>query len=230
MMYGDDIVRFGGDEAKPSLPAIGRPPSTTRRQLQQIALDLFCQYGYDEVTVEDLATAAGISRRTFFRYFPYKADALMGDFDREVASLRQALRDSDADVPLIEAIRRAILVAHGNQFDDPVDLRRRLGLQRRYPVLLANAFMHFEIWQRAIAEFAATRLGQSLDDLLPQAIAGSVFGATNAAYQSWLEHPCTGLESTVDAALTALARGFAPTKTARRPPGGPRPRRPQKSR
>jgi mycofactocin system transcriptional regulator len=211
------------DKAEPALPAVGRPPSTTRRHLQQIALELFCQHGYDDVTVDDLAAAAGISRRTFFRYFPSKADALMGDFDGEVANLRQALRETDVELPLIEAIRSAVVAAHGDPLEDPAELRHRLTLQRHYPALLANAFLHYEIWQRAIAEFAALRLDQSLDDLMPQAIAGAVYGVTDAAYQAWLDDPRSKLGPTLDAALAALASGFDPSKTARRPTRRARP-------
>jgi mycofactocin system transcriptional regulator len=210
------------DTAEPP-PAVGRPRSTTQRKLQKIALELFCEHGYDQVTVDDLATAAGISRRTFFRYFPSKADALMGDFDREVANLRQALRDTDAHLPLMEAIRSAVVAAYGDPLEDPAELRHRLTLQRHHPILLANAFVHYEIWQRAVAEFAALRLGQSLDDLMPQAIAGAVFGATNAAYQSWLDDPRSKLGPTLDVALAALASGFDPSTTARRPTRRPGP-------
>jgi mycofactocin system transcriptional regulator len=200
-------------------------PSTTRRNLQKIALQLFCEHGYDAVTVDDLAAAAGISRRTFFRYFPSKADALMGDFDREVANIRQALRETDSELPLMEAIRAAVVAAHGDPLEDPAELRHRLILQRQYPALLANAFVHFEIWQLVIAEFAAARLGQSPDELMPQAIAGAVFGATNAAYQSWLDNPRSKLGPTLHAALAALATGFDPGTTTRRPAGRSKKRR-----
>jgi MftR C-terminal domain len=52
---------------------------------------------------------------------------------------------------------------------------------------------------------------------MPQAIAGAVFGATNAAYQAWLDNPRSKLGPTLDAALAALATGFDPSTTTRRP-------------
>jgi mycofactocin system transcriptional regulator len=192
----------------PPAPAVGRPPSITRRQLQEIAIELFSKHGYDEVTIEDLAAAAGISRRTFFRYFPSKADALMGDFDQEVERLRTALGDTDPDLPIMEAVRRAVVEAHSDQSVDLAELRLRLQLQWRHPALLANANIHFEVWQRAVAEFVAGRVGGSADDLLAQVVAGSAFAAADAAFMTWLHDPRVQLGPTLDAALGLLASGF----------------------
>lgn len=216
-------------KAELSLPAVGRPPSTTKRQLQLLALEMFSERGYDQVTIEDLANAAGISRRTFFRYFPSKADALMGDFDEEVEHLREALQSSDPCLPLMEAIRYAVVSTRSCATIDPAELRQRLLLQYRNPVLLANAFTHYEILKRVVAEFAAGRLGQSLDAMLPQAIAGAVYGVADAAYQAWINDPRAELGPTLDGALAALASGFDVAET---PPtvGREGPKRPKKSR
>jgi AcrR family transcriptional regulator len=75
----DDAWGPASQEAVPAPQPVGRgrPPSTTRHQLQEIAMEMFSAHGYDEVTLDELAAAAGIGRRTFFRYFPSKADALM---------------------------------------------------------------------------------------------------------------------------------------------------------
>jgi mycofactocin system transcriptional regulator len=220
-------VPLGNVKAELSLPVVGRPPSTTRRQLQLIAVEMFSERGYDQVTIEDLATAAGISRRTFFRYFPSKADALMGDFDEEVEHLREALHDSDPNLPVMEAIRTAVVAARSCAVVDPAELRRRLLLQYRNPVLLANALTHYEILKRVVAEFAAGRLGQSLDALLPQAIAGAVYGVADAAYQSWMADPTAELGPTLDGALAALASGFDLAKGKRA--AGPRPSKPKRA-
>jgi TetR/AcrR family transcriptional regulator, regulator of mycofactocin system len=184
----------------------GRPPSTTRQQLQQIAIEMFSAHGYDEVTIEALAAAAGIGRRTFFRYFDSKADALMADFDQEVERLRSALAGSDPGLPVMDAIRRAIVAVNDYHAGDLVLFRQRLQLQHSNPALLANGILHYEQWQSVIAEFAAVRLGQAADDLLPQVIARSVFGAAYAGFMSWLADDSGDLSPRLDAALGALAR------------------------
>jgi TetR/AcrR family transcriptional regulator, regulator of mycofactocin system len=197
--------------SQPSGP--GRPPSTTRRKLQQIALDLFSRRGYDEVTVEELAAAAGISRRTFFRYFRSKADATMGDFDGEVARLRAALEDSDPDLPVMDAVRRAVVAANVYEPQDLPGLRQLLELQSSHPALLAAATLHYERWQAVIAEFAAGRLGLAADDLMPQVMARTAFGAAFAGFVAWLRNG-GGLDAKLDQALATLAGGFSVRATA----------------
>ncbi len=186
----------------------GRPPSTTRLELQQIAMEMFSAHGYDEVTVDALAAAAGIGRRTFFRYFPSKADALMADFDQDLERLRALLTDSEPGLPMIEAIRRAVVRSNDYHAADLARLRQRLQLQSDNPALQANAIAHYERWQQVIAEFVAGRLGQSADDLQPQVIARATFGAAFAGFMSWLCDNAGELGSKLDAALGALADSF----------------------
>jgi TetR/AcrR family transcriptional regulator, regulator of mycofactocin system len=195
-------------EPVPQLPGPGRPPSTTRRQIQEIAVEMFSAHGYDQVTIEALAAAAGISRRTFFRYFPTKADTLMADFDQDVERLRLALRRSDPRLPIMAAIRRAVLGVNSYHADDLVHLRQRLQLQSDHPALLANAIVHYERWQRVVAEFAANRLRQPAEALVPQVIARAAFGAAYAGFMSWLCEDAGDLGPSLDAALGALADGL----------------------
>jgi TetR/AcrR family transcriptional regulator, regulator of mycofactocin system len=191
-------------------PGPGRPPSTTRHQLQRIALEMFSARGYDEVTIEELAAAAGISRRTFFRYFSSKADALMADFDADVEKLRSVLAGSDPDLPVMGAIRRAVVTVNRYHADDLARLRQRMQLQHDNPALLANGILHYEAWQAVVAEFAAARLGLAADDLLPQVIARSVFGAAFAGFMSWLADDRGDLSPRLDSALAAMAEAFQP--------------------
>jgi mycofactocin system transcriptional regulator len=172
--------------------------------LQQIAIEMFSAQGYDEVTIDALAEAAGIGRRTFFRYFSTKADALMADFDQEVERLRAELADSDPSLSVLDAVRVAIVAAHSYHGDDLVQLRQRLQLQNANPALLANAIVHYERWQAVVAEFAGTRLGRPADDLVPQVIARSAFGAAYAGFMSWLADGTGDLCTKLDASLRVL--------------------------
>ena len=69
----------------------GRPPSTSSRVLRQIALRLFLQNGFEATTIDQIASVAGVSERTFFRYFATKASVLWTEFDAEVDAIRAAL-------------------------------------------------------------------------------------------------------------------------------------------
>jgi len=86
---------------------IGRAPATTHGELSAIALELFLERGYEETTVDDIAAAAGIGRRTLFRYFPSKNDLPWGDFDALLAIMRAHLSDLRPDLPIMEALREA---------------------------------------------------------------------------------------------------------------------------
>ena len=73
----------------------GRPAITSAHELAAVAQRLFVAHGFDETSVEDIATAAGISRRTFFRYFSAKADVCFADSPTELVRLQQALSAAD---------------------------------------------------------------------------------------------------------------------------------------
>ncbi|MFB9530740.1 TetR family transcriptional regulator [Nonomuraea roseola] len=55
-----------------------RTRRAVQAELTAVALDLFTERGFDEVTVDDIARVAGVSKRSFFRYFPAKEDAVFG--------------------------------------------------------------------------------------------------------------------------------------------------------
>ncbi|MGH1553997.1 TetR family transcriptional regulator [Streptomyces sp. L7] len=64
--------------------------------LERLGFDLFARHGFDRTTVDDIAAAAGIGRRTFFRYFASKNDLVWGDFEGQLVRLRELL---DANGP-----------------------------------------------------------------------------------------------------------------------------------
>jgi mycofactocin system transcriptional regulator len=190
------------------LPRRGRPPGTSARELEVAALRLFTEVGYDETTVEDIAAAAGVSRRTFFRYFDSKAAVLWGDFDAEVAELRSAFAQVDPQTPLMQAIRQVVVGVNRHRAADVPELRRRMHLIGAHPELAAEALRHYDAWEREVARFAAARLGVAEDELYPLAIARTTLAAARAAFERWAALGDADLPVYLDAALTALAEGF----------------------
>src|SRR3954451_21337001 len=89
--------------------SIGRPPSTTREEIEAIALELFAERGFEATTVEDIAAAVGVGRRTMFRYFESKNDIVWGDFDWVMERLWTALTEHDRSVPLMAALRHGVV-------------------------------------------------------------------------------------------------------------------------
>ena len=114
-------------------PRVGRRRSTTREHISDVALGLFADRGFSEVSVDDLAQAAGIARRSVFRYYPSKNAIPWGDFDAHLQHLRDLLDRVDPDIRLGEALRDALLSF--NTFDESETVRHR----QRMRVILQTA-------------------------------------------------------------------------------------------
>ncbi len=192
----------------------GRPPGTSARELELISLRLFSTHGFEETTVERIAAAAGVSRRTFFRYFDSKADVLWHAFDGEVEALRSAFAGVPDDLPLMDAIRQVVVSVNKYRAEDVPELRTRMNLIGTVPALQASAGPHYDAWERAVCEFAAGRLGQPPASLYPLAIGRATLAACRAAYDRWAERADADLTRYLDLALRALAHGFAPAALA----------------
>ena len=186
----------------------GRPRGTSARALELIALRLFTDQGFDQTTVDQIATAAGVSRRTFFRYFDSKSDVLWSEFDAEVETIRGLLARTPADLPIMEGVRRAVLAANHYRAEDVPELRMRMTLLISVPELVASAAIHYDAWERAVVEFVARRSGQAADSLYPLAVGRVVLAACRAGFDRWAARADANLTVYLDAALRALATGF----------------------
>jgi TetR/AcrR family transcriptional regulator, regulator of mycofactocin system len=186
----------------------GRPPGTSARELELISLRLFTQDGFEDTTVERIAAAAGVSKRTFFRYFDSKADVLWHAFDGEVRSLRAAFAAVPADVPLLEAIRMTVVGVNRYRAEDVPELRIRMSLISSVPALQASAAHHYDAWERVVSEFAAARLSEPSDALYPLAIGRATLAVCRAAYDRWVDRADADLTVYLDQALRGLATGF----------------------
>ena len=187
----------------------GRRRVTSREELEQAAFRLFTAGGFDETTVDDIAAAAGIGRRTFFRYFPSKNDVPWGAFDRELDRMRVMLKDVAPEVPLMEAVRLALIDFNTVPADEVPMHRRRMELILRVPTLFAHSTLRFTAWRQVIAEFVADRTGRRPDELAPQAIAHAVLGVALAAYEHWLDDPAADIRTLLDDAMRQLGAAFA---------------------
>src|ERR1700749_3293885 len=196
----------------------GRPPGTSRRELELIALRLFTEQGFDNTTIEQIAAEAGVSKRTFFRYFGSKTSVLWSEFDHEVDVIRAALAEVPAETPMMDAIRRAVVTANHYGPQDVPELRMRTNLVGNVPALQSSAALHYDAWERPISDFAATRTGQPAASLYPLAVGRATLAACRAAYDRWSARADADLTFYLDAALAALAAGFDPGTIRASPP------------
>jgi hypothetical protein len=84
-----------------------------------------------------------------------------------------------------------------------------MSLLSTVPDLAASAAIHYDAWERAIADFVARRIGQPTESLYPLAVGRSVLASCRAAYECWSARADADLAVYLDSALRALAGGFA---------------------
>jgi mycofactocin system transcriptional regulator len=174
-----------------------------------IALRLFTERGFENTTIEQIAAEAGVSERTFFRYFTTKASVLWTEFETEVETIRASLAAVGDEVPMMDAIRCAVVAANHYHADDVPEMRQRMTLIATVPALSFSAAEHYEAWEQTIREFAGRRLGQPADSLYPLAVGRATLAVCRAAYDRWSARADDDLTVYLDVALTALSAGFA---------------------
>ncbi len=189
-------------------PRVGRRRSTTPQHITDVALRLFADRGFAEVSVDDVAQAAGIARRTVFRYYGSKNAIPWGDFDAHLQHLGELLSQVDPSMPLGEALRTALLSF--NTFDDSETIRHR----QRMRVILQTAELQaysmtmYAGWREVIAGFVARRTGVEANDLLAQTVAWTMLGVALSAYEHWLADESVSLPQALGDAFDVVRTGL----------------------
>jgi mycofactocin system transcriptional regulator len=196
------------NQATTGRAAPGRPRTTSRDEIQRAALALFEERGFEATTLDDIAAALGVSRRTLFRYYPSKNDIVWAEFSLHLAGLRERLAHASPDEPLMDVLRRAVVAFNDYGADELPELRIRMRLITSVPALQGHSMLRYRDWCEVIAEFVAARLGCRVDDHVPQVIANAALGTAMATYRHWITHPRVDLLRELDEAFRLLAAGF----------------------
>jgi len=193
----------------------GRPAVTSHEAIEKHAFALFEEQGFEATTVEEIVASAGIGRRTFFRYFPSKADVAWGRFDDGLDAMRQHLWGLPTDLSMLDAIHSAILEFNRFPSEAMDQHRRRMRLILSTPALQAHSAIRYADWRHVISEFVAEREGLEVDDLLPRVVGHVSLAVALSAYEQWLAEGATAeLEPLLNEAVGGLrlylmANGFA---------------------
>jgi TetR/AcrR family transcriptional regulator, regulator of mycofactocin system len=186
----------------------------TRARIERAALELFARKGFEQVTTDEIADAAHISRRTFFRYFATKADAVWGDFASHVDRLDQLLAAARAEQSVLASICAAYVEVNDHSTADLPILRQRMALILAEPALQAHSQVRYADVDRVVAEHVARRTGQLPGALLPRLVATTTRAAATTAFEVWLAEGTTSLADDLHAAFDQLAGGFPALRTA----------------
>lgn len=186
----------------------GRPPATTHAALERIGLALFAENGYDETSVDDIARAAGIGRRTFFCYFPSKADLVWGDFDANCEALRRELAAAPADQPLMLAIQDAVIASNTIEPHSEEVHRQRTRLILQSPTVVASSINRYQQWRAVVEEFVGERMSLPPESLIPRTVAYGWMGLLLAAYEQWVSSDGLDLADVVKESFDAVLAQF----------------------
>jgi AcrR family transcriptional regulator len=171
-----------------------------------VALGLFEERGFAAVTVDDIASEAEISVRTFYRYIPTKEDLLLVMIRQRAASLAQALATRPIEENPLHSLRMAAVTAISTE--DPASIRQWITVVAATPNILRTV-MGANILElnSTIAEFLGSRLGMPSDALVPSTLAVAAGAVIQSAQTRW--HLAGGdLAGRISEALQVLEEGI----------------------
>ena len=181
-------------------PSISGPRARRREaetlRIVRVALALFLERGPDEVTADEIAAAAAISRRTFFRYFPSKDDVLVMVHGRSMRQVAAALRDRPVEEPFVTALMNAHRATSEARTDADEaalnDLSSRVLV--RYPQawerIIRQVGLEIERELEAALAFRLSKAGQDTEAARPLAAVAWSVGCS--VFRDWLAEGAKG--------------------------------------
>lgn len=209
------VTGGAGSQRRRERPATqrDRQKRATREALRSAALRLFAEHGFRETTVDDIAGAVGVSKRTFFLHFPSKEDVLLGHVAEQLALLRAELDRAPEGLSPMERAGYAV-AALAEQMQRRDDLLLQLDLLHRAPQLLAANLEQFTAFEDEIAAAVHRWLGgrraghraTRAEDEFAQLIGTVMMGGLRSALTLWRRRGGRGDLSTLVRGHVALLR------------------------
>jgi AcrR family transcriptional regulator len=185
-----------------------RKKEHVRTTIQQVALRLFGEQGYEQTTVEQIADAAGVSPATVYRYFLSKEDLVVTD-DYDPVFIA-AILERPAGEPLVDSVRAVMTGLAVKYFQrDRELLIARLQLRKRTPALQAAFAEEQERSLELFSALIARHVRRPADDLDVRIACGALVGALQGAFEQWFSQGAQGGEDRIrevlDRAITRCA-------------------------
>ena len=187
-----------------------RKKARTREAIIDAALDLFAHQGFDATTIEDIAAAADVSPRTFFRYFDSKVDLVMAHNEAHGDKVAPLVVARPANEGPLEALRQVMQQMLLELLADP-SVVREFQVMMSAPTLRKLAREHFYEEEAELVSAFAARLGTDETDLTANVMAGAAASAIWAVIERWLAEgsDVERLPPMIDEAFTLLEQGFS---------------------
>lgn len=164
-----------------------RTRRAVRAELADIALGLFAERGFDQTTVDEIAGAAGLTKRSFFRYFPAKEDAVFGGIDvtgeQVVEGIRARPTDEDPWQSLHQVLRQWQQQIHASE-----QAFTSLRLIESTPSLRASLHQKRAQWRQQVSDALRDRPGAGLDPFTADLLTNAATAVLDTVSQEWLRN------------------------------------------
>ncbi|MVZ99190.1 TetR family transcriptional regulator [Actinomadura sp. LD22] len=188
-----------------------RKKEATRTALHEAAMRLAVEHGLDAVTVEAIADAAGVSRRTFSNYFDGKEDALLYGDEQRMRALLDRFAARPPDEPSWAALRAAFHELAGEIGEPDPSWAAQARLARAHPSVLARQLAHYAAFERTLADLIAGRDGLPPGSTRAVVLAGAFLTALRIGVLTWTEQdPPRSMAEVTDEVLAEMAASFSP--------------------
>lgn len=183
----------------------GRPPVSTPAEIRTVAFELFAAQGFDEVSIEDIADAAGVSRATVFRYFGSKAGIVWRDYEEMLTRITARLTNDPPRSTVMDEISAAIesVVHYGENQRRFVRIRNEV--IESSPTLTADSAHIGARFANVISDHVRTRIGSRAHEVVPEAIGFAILGTVTTVGRLWgMSPPGTPFADVLHPALEAI--------------------------
>lgn len=190
-------------------PLSSRRRELLRDEIARVAIALFAEQGFEAVTVDDIAEAAGTSQRTFFRYFATK-DEIILDYERRLrARLAEALTNRSADEDAVTALRESFKQTARVAPSDRDRVLQHARILRESPGLRMRANGERFAEDGELMALIASRLGAQVSDLPVRVIVAAMTAVAIQEFWAWVDGGGHGDPAErIEAALTLIERGL----------------------
>jgi AcrR family transcriptional regulator len=179
-----------------------RARRAVRAELAEIALGLFAEQGFDETTVDEIAQAAGLTKRSFFRYFPAKEDAVFGGIDVTGEQVVEDIRTRPANEGPWQSLHQ-VLRQWEQQIHASEQTLASLRLIESTPSLHARLHQKRAQWRQRVSDALRDRPGAGLDSFTADLLTNAATAVLDTVSREWLRS-----DGTADRAAL-LDRAFA---------------------
>lgn len=192
-----------------------------RQDLASAAMELFASQGYEETTVDQIAAAAGVARRTFFRYFRSKEEAIFPDHDDTLVRVADLLASAEPEEHPLDVVCRGIKEVLRMYASTPGVSVARYQLIRQVPTLREREIAVVARYERLFTRYLLGRFdtageiptgwqhGGEDDSMLAEVSAAAVVAAHNHVLRRWLRAGGRGdVEAQLDHSFEVIRQTF----------------------